>query len=334
MEKSCKSRKYTTIVSWNVNSIRSRVIDFDTAKCKLKERTILDDSPMGRLIKKVKPTIICIQETKCANKNLGCLNIKGFETYWNCADKAGYSGVSIWSREKPLNLEYNLPNLNDESKSLLTEGRIITAYFKDFVLVNTYTPNTLRAGPKPKGGWSHAKDEKYKFIKNRKNWDKAICKHLEELKNKYKKVIWCGDMNVARTPLDLYQGVMTQMKLENATDESRIKDLEKRVKHFKNIDKNGGGAGYRLIERKGIEKILDNGFVDVYRELYPQDYGFTYWDMIRPQYRPLNQGMRIDYFIVTPNLLKNVKSMKIYKELGETKPVASDHAAIVLKLKN
>ena len=77
-------------------------------------------------------------------------------------------------------------------------------------------------------------------------------------------------MNVARTPLDLYQGVMTQMKLEDATDESRIKDLEKRVKHFKNIDKNGGGAGYRLIERKGIEKILDNGFVDVYRELYPQ----------------------------------------------------------------
>ena len=92
--------------------------------------------PWEKLIKKVKPTIICIQETKCANKNLGCLNIKGFETYWNCADKAGYSGVSIWSREKPLNLEYNLPYLNDESKSLLTEGRIITAHFKDFVLVN------------------------------------------------------------------------------------------------------------------------------------------------------------------------------------------------------
>ena len=96
-------------------------------------------------------------------------------------------------------------------------------------------------------------------------------------------------MNVARTPLDLYQGVMTQMKLEDATGESRIKDLEKRVKNFKNIDKNGGGAGYRLSERKGLEKILDNGFVDVYRELYPSDYGFTYWDMIRPQYRPLNQ---------------------------------------------
>ena len=311
------------IVSWNVNSIRARIIDPETAKCKSKKRSVLKTSPMGKLIQLVKPTIICLQETKCSEKNIGCLDVQGFESYWNCAAKAGYSGVAIWTTITPLKVTSHLPGLKNESKHLEQEGRILTAYFEDFILVNTYSPNTLRGGAN---------------IDHRKNWDQAMCKYLVKLKKKYKKVIWCGDMNVALNPLDLYHGVMTMDKLEEAlknpkTPPYRIKELERRVHQAEHNAKYGGGAGYRLSERKSLKKILKKGFVDVYRSLY-DDYGFTYWDMRQKAFRGANKGWRIDYFIITSNLQSKVKDIKVYKEIGEkTRPIASDHAPIVLTLK-
>ena len=82
-----KSRQSLTIVSWNVNSLRSRIFDKETAKCKRKPRTILANSPLGLLIAQVHPDIICFQETKCTAKTRDCLVPEGFYIFWNCATK-------------------------------------------------------------------------------------------------------------------------------------------------------------------------------------------------------------------------------------------------------
>lgn len=317
------------IISWNVNSLRSRIYNSNLASKNKTCSSIKSTSPLGKLIKKVKPDVICFQETKCIDGN--CVE-SNYTAYWNCAKKAGYSGVSIWlsANIKPLKIFNTLPGLAKESKSLLDEGRILTVILKNMVIVNTYGPNTLRAGSKP--------TESNVYIRNRINWDRALKKYLISLKKKYKNVILCGDLNVARNEMDLYKGVMSQCKLANAIDtnkpKSRISSLTKRVKEGVNITQNGGGAGYRLTERVEFEKLLNSGFVDVWRDKYPNKYGFTYWNMVQKAFRKANNGMRLDYFVVSKNLLKKVTKMEIFKELGQVgDKVASDHAAIALWIK-
>ena len=166
-----------------------------------------------------------------------------------------------------------------------------------------------------------------------------------------------GDLNVARGINDIYWGNLTKELLEKLADIRVTKDggvdiLERKSTPLDKAGKKavmkygqrfgdaladgieGGGAGYRLEERKGLEDILKLGFKDVYRQLHPKKYGFTYWDMVRPPYRGINYGMRIDYFIVNKKLLPKVKSIKILGDLGIVKDgkVPSDHAPVVLKL--
>lgn len=364
-----KHSSITTIVSWNVNSLRSRIFDTETAACKRKPRTILATSPLGLLIKSKNPDVICFQETKCSSKNLTCLVPEGFQTFWNCATKqiswnaqgkakikpsTGYSGVAIWSKIKPDKVDNNLPYLKKESSHLLDEGRILTAFFGKLVIVNTYTPNTLRAGNKRKDG-SYPNPE---LIKHRRNWDFAMGRYLAKLSSEGFSVVWCGDMNVARGRGDIYWGNFTKDLIEKLADVRVTKNGEVEIIERKSapLDKagekavmkygsryqqaledevEGGGAGYRLEEREGLEKILKRGFKDVYRELYPKKYGFTYWDLVRPPYRGINYGLRIDYFVVNQKLFPKIRSMEVLKDLGVKKgqKVPSDHAPIVLKLK-
>ena len=328
-----------TIVSWNIDSLRAGIIDKETAKCKY-TRKILLTSPMGQLIEKSNPDIICLQETKLKVEDIKCFNIDGFHTYWNCSTaKKGYSGVAIWSREEPIKVTRDLLGLNP---LLQIEGRILTAYFPGYAVVNTYVPNTLRAGTKPIRGWELVKNGAERkvtyemYINRRKQWDISVLKHLQRLQNEVGNVIWCGDLNVARSLLDIHNGEMTKVKIatEKAAKNrsSRIKTLEKRLKNAKTNMEIGGGAGLRLEEREGIEKILGSGFVDAYRTLYPKSYGFTYWDRTKIHFRGANNGWRIDYFIITPDLLSCIESVNIFKDIGVVgKKVPSDHAPVVLK---
>ena len=344
-------KKGYTIISWNVNSLRSRIVDENTGACKAKERPISKTSPLGQLLKKTKADIICFQETKCTCDKLKCFNPEGFYTYWNCSKiKKGYSGVSIWSKTEPDKVSYDLPGLKSRSAHLLKEGRILTAYYPSFILVTTYSPNTLRAGTQ-RVNKSYPKPE---FMQYRADWDEAMLKYLQKLQ-KTLPVIWCGDFNAARGPLDIYKGALTKNKLSDygtatATEDeivfepkkdlskselTRIKKLEKRWLEGMKATIEGGGAGYRLEEREDLEKFIKTGFVDVFRKKYPKKYGFTYWDMMRPAFRGVNYGMRIDYFIISKKLMPKVKSIKIYRELGynkNTRKVVSDHAPLVLKI--
>ncbi len=324
-------RKGLTLVTWNVNSIRSRIVDENTAACRLNTRPVQKDSPLGSLIYVHKADIICFQETKCDSANLKCFgthgeqNSNGYYTYWNCAVQKGRHGVGIWTKYQPDSVITTLKYLPSRCAHLQTEGRLLALYYGKTVIITTYSPNTLRAGTKTKKGYP-----KPEFITYRQDWDAAMAKWLDELDRTGFSVIWCGDFNVARDLRDHYKGTWTQQRYKK--DPS--KKLAKRIADGEKAEKIGGGAGFRLEERESFEKILGNRYIDVFRELYPNKIEFTYWDMIRGKsWRKSNNGLRIDYFVINKNLLKRVQKIQHLPNIGfsDTKDkVASDHAPILL----
>ena len=155
------------LVSWNVNGIRASMDkgfrDFVTAET---------------------PDIICLQETKAHPDQVNLLWAEefGYHQSWNCARKKGYSGTTIWSKTKPIKVELGL---GAEEHNL--EGRVITATYDDFHLVNVYTVNSQRGLTR---------------LDYRQVWDEAFLDHVKRL-NKSKPVIFCGDLNCAHTEIDL-----------------------------------------------------------------------------------------------------------------------------------
>ena len=116
------------IYSWNVNGLRS----------------VLNKGALQAMIKSEAPDIICLQETK-AKQGQAEVDLPEYEELWNSAERAGYSGTAIFTKLKPLSVKNVLPteiNMTDEFGNPLTEGRVLTAEFENFYLVNVYTPNS------------------------------------------------------------------------------------------------------------------------------------------------------------------------------------------------
>jgi len=156
------------IISWNVNGIRA-----------IQKKGFLN------WVKKSKADIICVQETKAQVDQLDdeLINIPGYLSFFNSADKKGYSGVAIWTKEAPINVVMKLG-----SKHLDNEGRLLQLEFKKFVLLNVYYPNG--------GQGDHRLQYKMEF------YDKFL-KHINKLKKHNKKTIFCGDVNTAHQVIDL-----------------------------------------------------------------------------------------------------------------------------------
>jgi len=155
------------LVSWNVNGVRSAL-----------GKGLLDF--MGTS----KPDILCLQETKAEeNQVADMLWPQGYHQFWNSAEKKGYSGTAIFTKEKPLNVTYGMG-----LKEVDTEGRIVNAEFKDFTLVCVYTPNSQR--------------DLLRLDYRTNIWDKTFRNHLQKLELS-KPVIFCGDLNVAHKEIDL-----------------------------------------------------------------------------------------------------------------------------------
>lgn len=170
------------IISWNVNGIRA----------------VHKKGLFVPFVEKYQPDIICLQETK-AEQHQSEVDLPNYEEYWNSAVKKGYSGTAIFTKTKPLSVLLGMPEKiikkykikDDGYGNPNTEGRVITAEFKDFYVVTVYTPN--------------AKDDLSRIPLRHKQWDPAFlayCKQLEQ-KKPNKPVIFCGDLNVAHTPDDL-----------------------------------------------------------------------------------------------------------------------------------
>ena len=171
------------IISWNVNGIRS----------------VLKKGFLN-LISDQHPDILCLQETK-AEQSLVELDLPGYHQFWNSAkNRAGYSGTVIFSKQKPLQ---NKNDIGIEKHD--QEGRVITAEFENFFVVNVYVPNSKR--------------DLSRLPYRQKEWDVDFLSHLKKLE-KTKPVIFCGDFNVAHKEIDLTNPA-TNRKNHGFTDEER-----------------------------------------------------------------------------------------------------------------
>ena len=162
------------IFSWNVNGLRA----------------VLNKGALQDFIKAEQPDILCVQETK-AKPGQAEVDFPEYEELWNSAERAGYNGTAIFTKIKPVAVNNTLPvevDFADQFGDPLSEGRVQTAEFEKFYLVNIYTPNSKRALER--------------LSLREKLWDPAILKYLKGLE-KIKPVVVCGDFNAAHTEMDL-----------------------------------------------------------------------------------------------------------------------------------
>lgn len=162
------------IFSWNINGMRS----------------VVNKGALQDFIDKYQPDILCVQETK-AKQGQAEIDLPDYEELWNSADRPGYSGTAILTKVKPVSINNTLPGAYDFADNFgdpLREGRVQTAEYDNFYLVNIYTPNSKRGLERL--GLRHDL------------WDPAVLKYLQELE-KTKPVVVCGDFNAAHTEMDI-----------------------------------------------------------------------------------------------------------------------------------
>jgi exodeoxyribonuclease III len=249
------------IVSWNVNGIRA----------------VHKKGLFLPFIEQYRPDILCLQETKAA-EHQSEVDLPDYEEYWNSADRKGYSGTAIFTKEKPLSVINGLPAgiikkhklVADAYGDPLSEGRVIAAEYQDFYIVTVYTPN--------------AKDDLSRIPLRHQQWDPAFLSYCKLLEQK-KPVIFCGDLNVAHTPDDL----------------ARPKQ-------------NVGLKGFTDEERAGFQAFVDAGFVDTFRMFHQGNGHYTWWSHFANA-RARNIGWRIDYILVSPALKGRVKAAGILPEV-------------------
>lgn len=174
------------LISWNVNGIRACI-----------------NKGFEDFFDQANADIFCIQESKCQEGQVE-LNFKGYKSYWNYAEKKGYSGTAIFTKKEPLNVSYGI-GIEEHDK----EGRVITLEFDNFYIVDVYTPNSKRG---------------LERLDYRQVWEDDFRNYLLKL-NKIKPVIMCGDLNVAHEEIDL-KNPKTNRKNAGFTDEEREKMTE------------------------------------------------------------------------------------------------------------
>lgn len=247
------------LVSWNVNGVRAAL-----------KKGLLE------FMEKSDADVICFQEAKAHPGDVQHIAWpRGYEVYWNPAVKKGYSGTVTFSRTKPkqISLGIGLPAHDGE-------GRVLTTEFPDFYLVNVYQPNSQRGLTR--------------LDYRTKEWDPAFLAFLKKLEKK-KPVIFCGDLNVAHTEIDLA-----------------------------NPKTNRRNAGFTDEERANFTHLLSQGFVDTFREFEKDPKHYSWWSQMG-DCRARNVGWRVDYFVASEKLKPALKAAKIHPEV-----MGSDHCPVSL----
>ncbi|MEL7623311.1 MAG: exodeoxyribonuclease III [Clostridiales bacterium] len=247
------------LVSWNVNGFRA-VMNKDFMK----------------IFEELDADIFCLQETKL-QAGQHEVDLEGYHEYWNYAEKKGYSGTAIFTKEAPMGMAFGIGQEAHDK-----EGRVITLEYPGFFMVTCYTPNS---------------QDGLARLDYRMEWDDAFRKYLVDLKAK-KPVVVCGDLNVAHQEIDL-----------------------------KNPKQNRQNAGFTDEERAQFGRLLEAGFADTFRRLYPDATEAYSWWSYRFQARQRNAGWRIDYFLVSEDLIPQVKDSRILAEI-----MGSDHCPVLLEL--
>ncbi len=251
------------IVSWNVNGIRA-ILKKDFLKS----------------VEAMDPDVLCIQETKAAveDAKTAFATLPNYKPFVNDSKaRKGYSGTAILVKEDPINVTYDIGILEHDQ-----EGRVVTAEFEKFFLVNVYVPNS---------------GEKLARLDYRQEWNKVFLDYLKALEE-VKPVVLCGDLNVAHQEIDI-------------------------ARPKQNFNKS---AGYTEQEIEGFQNMVDKGLVDTFRHFHPDEQKFTYWNYWR-QSRERNIGWRIDYFMVSEELIPQIKAAEIYNEYW-----GSDHCPVAIDI--
>lgn len=247
------------LISWNVNGLRAVI-----------------NKGFMEFFKEIDADIFALQETKMQEGQLELI-LDGYYQYWNSAEKKGYSGTAIFTKQKPLNVTYGL-GIEEHDK----EGRIITLEFEKFYFVDCYTPNSKR----------ELERLDYRMI-----WEDEVRKYLKKL-DETKPVIYCGDLNVAHKEIDL-----------------------------KNPKTNRRNAGFTDEERNKMSELLEAGFTDTFRYLYPNKEECYSWWSYMGQARQKNVGWRIDYFITSKSIEEKIKESAIHSNI-----MGSDHCPVELQI--
>ena len=248
------------LISWNVNGLRAVL-----------KKNFLE------FLAAEKPDVLCLQETKCTPDQVEQLWPASYTTFWNSAEKKGYSGTAIFTKERPLKVTPHI-GVTEHDK----EGRVLTAEYADFFLVNVYVPNSKRELTR---------------LAYRQQWDKDFLAYLKKLEKK-KPVIWCGDLNVAHTEIDL-----------------------------SNPKANAKNHGFTPEERAGFDAVVKAGFVDTFREFEKSGGHYTWWSPMSNA-RARNIGWRLDYFLISQSLRPQLKHATILPHIP-----GSDHCPVVIEMK-
>lgn len=256
------SEKYhlMKLFSWNVNGLRAVL-----------KRNFLE------FLDAEQPDILCLQEIKMSEAITEPEWPAHYFSFWNFAQKKGYSGTAMLTKTQPLAVTMGIGIPEHDN-----EGRMLTAEFEEFFLVNVYVPNSKRDLSR---------------LDYRQQWDRDFLAYLKKLETK-KPVIFCGDLNVAHTEIDL----------------ARPKD-------------NVRNHGFTIEEREGFSAFVDAGFVDTFRVFENGGGHYTWWSQMAGA-RSRNIGWRIDYFLVSKSFQPNLKSAFIRPQI-----LGSDHCPIGIELK-
>jgi exodeoxyribonuclease-3 len=247
------------IISWNVNGLRSVL-----------RKNFLE------YFDEEKPDVICIQETKAGPDDVEQLWPVTHTSFWNTAQKKGYAGTAILTRPRPAAVTRGIGRPAHDG-----EGRVLTAEYDDFYLVNVYVPNSKRDLSR---------------LAYRQEWDSDFRRYLKKLERR-KPVVFCGDLNVAHTELDLA-----------------------------NPRANAGNHGFTPEERAGFSALVKAGFIDTFREFEKGGGHYSWWSQMAGV-RGRNIGWRIDYVLVSAALRPRLRKAFIRSEV-----LGSDHCPVGIEL--
>ncbi len=253
-------------ISWNVNGIRA----------------VERKNELQKMLLQEKPDILFLQETKAQKDQLSNYLVANSDYYqeYHSADKKGYSGVSAWLKKSSFTEKYlitkGMPEWND------CEGRVIQCDYGVYSFLGVYFPN----GGKSEVAWQ----DKLKFYDH-------FLKYINQLRKNNKKVIFCGDLNVAHNEIDL----------------ARPKENQKNI-------------GFRPEERAWVDRLVQSDWVDAFRYSHPDEVSYTWWD-VPSRARERNVGWRIDYFFIDKDFIKNIHSCAHRNE-----QFGSDHCPVYLEI--
>jgi exodeoxyribonuclease-3 len=247
------------LISWNVNGLRA----------------VLRKNFLA-FLEEHSPDILCVQETKASPDDVEQLWPGSYTTYWSSAEKKGYSGTCIFTRARPERVSYGIGREEHDR-----EGRVVTAEYADFFLVNVYVPNSQRELAR---------------LPYRQQWDVEFLGYLRGLEER-KPVIFCGDLNVAHTEIDL------------ANPKANVRN-----------------HGFTPEERAGFDAFIRAGFIDTFRQFEKAGGHYTWWSPMS-RARERNIGWRIDYVLTSASLRPRLRKAFILPDVP-----GSDHCPVGVEM--